>query len=81
MKKKLIIGMILISMLLFTGCGNKQIFDTQWTFTKAKIYFGGEIIEIEIDKWVDYDDTTIQLIDKNGKVYLTDIKNVILMNE
>lgn len=81
MKKKLIIGMILTSMLLFTGCGNKQIFDTQWTFTKAKIYFGGEIIEIEIDKWVDYDDTTIQLIDKNGKVYLTDIKNVILMNE
>lgn len=81
MKKKSIIGMILTSMLLFTGCGNKQIFDTQWTFTKAKIYFGGEIIEIEIDKWVDYDDTTIQLIDKNGKVYLTDIKNVILMNE
>lgn len=81
MKKKSIIGMILTSMLLFTGCGNKQIFDTQWTFTKAKIYFGGEIIEIDIDKWVDYDDTTIQLIDKNGKVYLTDIKNVILMNE
>ena len=81
MKKKLIVGMILTSMLLFTGCGNRQVFDTNWTFTKAKIYFAGEVIEIELEKWSDYDDTTIQLVDKNGKVYLTDIKNVILTNE
>lgn len=81
MKKKLIVGMILTSMLLFTGCGNRQVFDTHWTFTKAKIDFGGEVIEIELDKWMDCEDTTIQLVDKNGKVYLTDIKNVILTNE
>lgn len=80
MKKKLIVATILLSIFL-TGCGNRQVFDTNWTFTKAKIDFGGEIIEIELKSWKDYEDTTVQLVDKNGKVYLTDIKNVLLTNE
>lgn len=79
MKKKLIATTILLSLLL-TGC-NRQVFDTNWTFTKAKINFGGDIIEIELKSWKDYEDTTIQLIDKDGKVYLTDVKNVLLTNE
>ena len=80
MKKKLIATSILLSLLL-TGCGNRQVFDTNWTFTKAKINFAGEIIEIELKSWKDYEDTTIRLIDKDGKVYLTDVKNVLLTNE
>lgn len=80
MRKKLIISTILLSLLL-TGCGNRQLLDTNWTFTKAKIVFNGEIIEIELASWKDYDDTSIQLVDKDGKVYLTDVKNVLLTNE
>lgn len=81
MKKKLIATTILLSIFL-TGCGNRQVLiDTHWTFTKAKIDFGGEIIEIEIESWKDYDDTTIQLVDKDGNVYLTDIKNVLMTNK
>lgn len=81
MKKKLIATTILLSIFL-TGCGNRQVLiDTHWTFTKAKIDFGGEILEIELESWKDYDDTTIQLVDKDGNVYLTDIKNVLMTNK
>lgn len=81
MKKKLIALTILLSATLFVGCGNRQIFDTTWKFDKAVIAFDGERIEIEVDSWKDYDDTTVQIKSKDGKVYLTDIKNVLMITE
>lgn len=80
MKKKLAIILILGSTLLIS-CGNRQILDTKWTFKKATIVIGNEAIHIDVDSWKDYDDTSIQIKDKNGKVYLTDIKNVLMMSE
>jgi major membrane immunogen (membrane-anchored lipoprotein) len=80
MKKKLFLGLLLTSTLL-VGCGNRQVFDTSWSFTKAIIVIGDEKIEVEVDSWKDYDDTTVQIKTKDGKVYLTDIKNVLLMSE
>lgn len=79
MKLKLI-SLIIMTMILFTGC-NRQIIDTKWSFNKAKIDFGGEIIEVEIDKWKDYEGDAIQIIDVNGNVYVTSYVNVILINE
>lgn len=80
MKKKLIAGLILTTT-LFMGCGNRQIIDTTWKYNKAIIIVGEEIIEVEVESWRDYDDTSIQIKDKNGNKYLTDIKNVILISE
>lgn len=80
MKKKLILGLLLTSTLL-VGCGNRQVFDASWKFDKAIILIGDERIEVEIDSWKDYDDTTVQIKAKDGKVYLTDIKNVLMIRE
>lgn len=80
MKKKLITGLILTTT-LFMGCGNRQIIDTTWKYNKAIIIVGEETIEVEVESWKDYDDTSIQIKDKNGNKYLTDIKNVILISE
>ena len=80
MKKKLIAG-ILLTTILMVGCGNKQIFDTSWSFKKAIIVIGDKEIEVEVDSWTDYEDTTIQIKTKDGRVYLTDIKNVLMMSE
>lgn len=80
MKKKLITGLILTTT-LFMGCGNRQIIDTTWKYNKAIIIIGEETIEVEVESWKDYDDTSIQIKDKNGNKYLTDIKNVILISE
>lgn len=81
MKLKLkLIAMIIVIMVLLSGC-NRTIIDTKWTFNKAIIDFGGEIIEVKIDKWKDYEGDAVQIIDKDGKVYLTSYVNVILINE
>ena len=80
MKKKLLILSLLLSSTLLIGC-NKQILDTTWKFDKAIIVIGDEQIEVVIDSWSDYDDTTVQIKSKDGKVYLTDIKNVLMIKE
>lgn len=80
MKKKLLIFSLLLSSTLLIGC-NKQILDTTWKFNKAIIVIGDEQIEVDIDSWSDYDDTTVQIKSKDGKVYLTDIKNILMIKE
>jgi len=82
MKKGILILFITGSVIL-TGCGNRQILDTKWTFTKAKISIGNEMIEVNVKSWKDYDngDTSVQVVATDGTVYLTDKKNVLLMGK
>lgn len=79
MKRKLLVVMLLASTLLIS-CGNRSVFDSVWTYKKAIITVGDKVIEVEVDKWIDYD-TSIQIIAKDGQVYLTDLKNIVLMGE
>ena len=80
MKKKLLFGLIGIMCIGLVGC-NRSIIDTTYKFDKAIINIKGEYIEVEIKSWKDYDDTSIQITSKYGVVYLTDIKNVVLIKE
>jgi major membrane immunogen (membrane-anchored lipoprotein) len=80
MKKKLIASILLLTSLL-VSCGNQTFIDTNYTYNKAIINLGYKTIEVEIKEWKDYEDTSIQIIDKDGKVYLTDLKNVLLIKE
>lgn len=80
MKKGL--AMLLAGTILLAGCGNRQLIDTKWTFSKAKIVIGNESIEVDVKSWRDYDnDTSIQVIAQDGTVYLTDKKNVLLIGK
>lgn len=79
MKVKLIVFIMFI-MLMLTGC-NKQIIDTKWKFDKAIITVGNTTLEVEVQSWRDYDDTSIQITTVDGKTYLTDLKNVLLISE
>lgn len=79
MKKKIIATIILTSTLL-VGCGNRKILNSEWTYTKATIILGDEIINVDIETWKKYEDT-IQIKDKNGKSYLTSTKNVLMTTE
>lgn len=47
---------------------------------KAIITIGNEKIEIEVDDY-DIEDTIIKIETKEEKLYLTDIKNVLLISE
>lgn len=61
--------------------GNKTFIDLKHTYTKAITSINGEKIEIDIDTWSDYEGEQIQIIGKDGKVYLVSSFNTILIGE
>ena len=82
MKRFVLTTVLALSLtVLITGCGNRSVFDTKWTYKQAKIFLGDEVIEVDVKSWRDYDDTSIQIIAKDGQVYLTDLKNVVLIGD
>lgn len=66
--KKLML--LIIPLLILTGCGNKDIWDTNYTFDYAECYLNGEYQKYEIKKWRDYDGEQIQIKTKDGDLYL-----------
>lgn len=79
-----------ICLLLLTGCTNtnttsiaynKGLIDTNYHFTKCITWVGDKTMEIEIDKWNDYEGEQIQIKGKDGNVYLVSSMNSILINE
>lgn len=81
-KKVIIIATILIiSAFTFSGC-NEQIIDTNYTFNRAIVTLNdGTKMEIEIKSWKDYDGEQLQLVGKDGKVYLVSSYNTILIKD
>lgn len=81
MKKKLAI-IVAILMMLVTGCGNKQMFDTTYTFNKAIINLpDGQVVSGEVQSWTDYEDGDQIQVKVNGTTYLVHSSNIVLMNE
>jgi hypothetical protein len=77
--KKIIVALILAAMLL-TGCGNMDMWDTVYTYDRAIIEMpGGEVIEVEIGKWCDHEGEQIQIIAKDGTIYLVSSFNCVLI--
>ena len=66
---------LLISLLLFVmlaGCGNHDAFDTVYEYDRAIIQLAsGEVIEVEVASWSDYEGEQIQITTPDGTVYLT----------
>ena len=82
MKKK-IIAILCVAVMTFglTGCGNKEVFDLQYSFNYAIIQLpNGEIVEGKVDSWKDYEGEQIQ-IKIDGVVYLTSSYNCTLMDK
>ena len=68
-------------LLLLTGC-NQQVIDTNYTFDRAIVTMNdGTKMEIEIKQWKDYDGEQLQIIGKDGKVYLVSSYNTILIKD
>lgn len=59
----------------------KELLDTSWEIKKAIIVIGDEKLEVEVDYWKDYDNSNIKIKSKEGEIYITDIKNVLLIGE
>ena len=69
----IVIALIAAMVMLLVGCGNKDWFDTQYTYDKAIIELAnGEVVEVNIKSWTDYENgEQLQIIAEDGTVYLT----------
>lgn len=76
--KKLIIGTGIA--LTICGCGNCDMLDTNRTYDTALVKWpDGTMKEIAIKKWADYEGEQIQIIGKDGKIYLISMNNAVLI--
>lgn len=82
---KKIIAIILSALMLvatLTGCGNKDMWDTNYTYDRAIISMpDGTILEGKISNWTDYEDGDQIQVTIDGKVYLVHSSNIVLINE
>ena len=82
---KKILAIILITIVIiacFAGCGNRDLLDTNYTYDRAIIQLAnGEVVEVKIKKWSDYDGEQIQIIAEDGTVYLTSSFRCDLIND
>ena len=84
MKKTIIVAIVIVVMaFMLVGCGNKDLFDTVYTYDYALVSFpDGTHGKIDIKQWRDYEDgEQIQITAKNGDVYLFNSVNCVLVQD
>jgi len=83
MKKIIAIIFVVITVaMMLTGCGNRQMFDTSFTFNRAIITLhDGTRIEGNVQSWRDFEDGDQLQVKIDGKTYLTAAENVLLIAE
>lgn len=75
--------MIMISL---CACGNKDMWDTNYTFNVAMCYGDfdedgiGEWKIFEVEQWIDYEGDSVQIETKEGEIYLFHASNCTLIN-
>lgn len=81
MKKMKIVIIAIVAMVL-VACGNKDLFDTVYTYDKAILELpDGSIVEGEVDSWTDYADADQLQIEIDGTVYLVHASKATLIQE
>ncbi|MHB9781736.1 lipoprotein [Streptococcus sp. 10F2] len=83
MRKFVLYCLSLCVLVSLSGCGNKDVFSSEYTFDSAQIRMpNGDLIEGEVDKWAhDSDNDNVRVTFKNGKSYYTSSSNVVLYNK
>ena len=83
MKRVVLLVIFLVIILVScTGCYNKQLFDTTYHYDRAIVYLpNGEIVEGRVSSWTDFDDGDSVQVKIDGKMYLTHISNVCLIDD
>ena len=77
--------LILLPILAFaiSGCGNLDMFDTNYTYHYAITKWpDGSVKKIEIKQWAEYDgEQKIQIISTDGNIYLLSKNNTVLVRD
>lgn len=83
MAKRIMLMCLLVAMCFgLCACGNKDMWDTVYTYDRAIISLGnGEIVEGRVQNWRDYEDGDQIQVKIDGKTYLVHASNVTLIAE
>jgi major membrane immunogen (membrane-anchored lipoprotein) len=83
LKKIIAILMTLLVLVTMVACGNKDMFDTVYTYDYAIIAFpDGTSKKVEIKQWTDYEDgDQLQIKATDGTVYLVHSEDCVLVQE
>lgn len=83
MKEIVILAALLVLILIScTGCYNKQLFDVTYHYDRAIVKLpNGEIVEGRVISWTDFEDGDSIQVKIDGKMYLTHISNVCLIDD
>lgn len=78
--RKWAIFMLLVGGLgLFTACGNKQLFDTTYTFNYAMVKLpDGSVKKGKVETWDDYEGEQLQIKFTDGTTVLVNSTNAVL---
>lgn len=83
MKKKIVALLLGLTLTIstLTGCSNKDVWDTVYTFDYAIVELpNGEVVEGKVQSWYDYEGEQLQ-VKINGVTYLTSSAKCILIAE
>ena len=83
MKKKLLLVMVaVVTVCCACGVGNKDIFDTVYTYNYAILSLpNGEIVEGKVQTWGDYENSDQIQVKIDNKYYLVHSEDVVLIAE
>ena len=75
-------AVMLTAMTVFTSC-NQGIVDLHLKFERAIIKLpNGDVLDVKIRKWYDYQNSDqIQVVTKDGEVYLVHSANIALIHD
>lgn len=79
----LIVIMLLVGLVTFSACGNRQVgIDTAQSFNRAYIKLGGEWKEVTVKSWRDFNNgDEVQIVTTDGTVYLSHYSNMVLVSK
>ena len=82
MKKILATVFMLMMALMLSSCGNYQMLDTTYRFDRAIISLpNGNIVDGEVDSWIDFEDGDQIQVKIDGVTYLVHSSDIVLIKE
>ena len=75
-------AMLALCMIVFSSCGNYEMFDTTYSFNYAYVVWpDGKAEKLAIKSWTDYEGEQIQIKTEDDKVYVFNSVNCVLAAE
>lgn len=82
MKKILAVLVLVVLMVALTGCGNRDMFDTVFTYEEAVLAMAdGTIVRGKVQNWRDYEDGEQIQVKIDGITYLVNSVNITLIHK